>query len=541
MTPPLPTRDGAWPRALLAAGLLLAAVLFVYRETGLEMVAIWSRSDTFAHAFLVPPIVVWLVWRRRHDLARQTPRATPWALWPIGVAGAAWLLGDLVASNAVTQLAFTALLVLAVVAVIGPRAARTIAFPLGFLFFSVPVGEFVMPWMMQWTADFTVLGLRLSGIPVYREGLQFVVPSGNWSVVEACSGIRYLIASVMVGTLFAYLNYRSLRRRLIFTGISIAVPVVANWVRAYLIVLLGDLSGNVAAVSADHLIYGWLFFGVVITVMFVIGGRWREAPAETRLHADRSARTGTVTGPVPSRFSVAAVAAAAAALIVIPPLALGGLMQNEPLIPPRLAAPSALEGGWRATAAEVAWKPAFSGAAAEFDQAYSNGAQPVGLFVGYYRHQDHARKLVSSENAVVTLHDAGWSTIEEGTRRVSFGGEPLVVRTTRLRASSHVGVDATSAQRLVWHLYWINGTLTSNGAWAKACTAFYRLLGRGDDGAVIVVHTADTEDGSADARLAAFVEANLPRLTRELTRVRDDAPTSRTPSFGSGRATLPPP
>jgi exosortase len=52
--------------------------------------------------------------------------------------------------------------------------------------------------------------LALSGIPVHAEGLRFVIPTGSWSVVEACSGVRYLIASVTVGTLFAYLTYRSL-------------------------------------------------------------------------------------------------------------------------------------------------------------------------------------------------------------------------------------------------------------------------------------------------------------------------------------------
>ena len=78
----------------------------------------------------------------------------------------------------------------------------------------------MMPKLMEWTAWFTVLALRASGIPVYQEGLQFVIPSGNWSVVEACSGIRYIIASVTVGTLFAYLNYVTLRRRLIFIAIS---------------------------------------------------------------------------------------------------------------------------------------------------------------------------------------------------------------------------------------------------------------------------------------------------------------------------------
>jgi exosortase len=134
----------------------------------------------------------------------------------------------------------------------------------------------MLPSMMQWTADFTVFALQLSGVPVLREGLQFVIPTGSWSVVEACSGVRYLIASFMVGTLFAYLNYRSSWRRAVFMLVSLLVPIVANWVRAYLIVMTGHLSGNELAVGADHLIYGWVFFGIVIGLMFMIGARWTE-------------------------------------------------------------------------------------------------------------------------------------------------------------------------------------------------------------------------------------------------------------------------
>ncbi|TNY03004.1 archaeosortase/exosortase family protein, partial [Escherichia coli] len=70
---------------------------------------------------------------------------------------------------------------------------RRIAFPLGFLFFAVPFGDFLTPWLMERTADFTVVALRASGIPVFREGLEFIIPSGSWSVVQACSGIRYLM------------------------------------------------------------------------------------------------------------------------------------------------------------------------------------------------------------------------------------------------------------------------------------------------------------------------------------------------------------
>jgi exosortase len=137
------------------------------------------------------------------------------------------------------------MLVLAVPAVLGWEVARALTFPLLFLFFAVPFGDFAMPKLMDWTAQVTVLGLRLTGIPVHSR--RPALRDSHWQLVgvEACSGVRYLIASVTVGTLFAYLTYHSARkRRAIFICVSVAVPIVANWGRAYMIVMLGHLSGN---------------------------------------------------------------------------------------------------------------------------------------------------------------------------------------------------------------------------------------------------------------------------------------------------------
>jgi exosortase A len=273
-----------WRLAALALAAVWLALGLLYADTVATMVGIWYRSETFAHAFLVPPISAWLIWRLRGQLARISPSPQPWLLLGLVVAAAGWLLADLVKVNSVSQLAWVAMLILSVPAVLGLAVASTILFPLLFLFFAVPLGEFMLPYMMSWTADFTILALRLSGIPVYREGLQFVIPSGSWSVIEACSGVRYLIASFMVGALFAYLNYSSTKRRVIFMLASLLIPIVANWLRAYMIVMLGHLSGNTIAVGVDHLLYGWVFFGLVVMLMFYVGGRWSE-PDPQRLDA----------------------------------------------------------------------------------------------------------------------------------------------------------------------------------------------------------------------------------------------------------------
>jgi exosortase A len=514
--------DPRWRTFGPALLLLLAGVLFVYRDTGLAMVSIWSRSETFTHAFVVPPIVLWLIWRQRDVLAALTPKPSAWVLLPMACVGLLWLLGELASVNAATQLAFTALLVLCVPAMVGWPVTRAILFPLAFLFFAVPTGEFLMPLLMSWTADFTVLALRLSGIPVYREGQNFVIPSGNWSVVEACSGVRYLIASVMVGTLFAYLNYHSLRRRLIFVGVAILVPVLANWVRAYLIVLLGHVSDNKLAAGADHLIYGWAFFGVVILLMFMIGARWSEPDAPPVV------RAATAVGTAANRWQAAAwgVVATAAVLVLLPQLTAQSLDRRAGHEVPRMALPERLAMGWKADGAAVpAWTPVFLNPAAQSHGVYGSDGRQVAVYIAYYRAQREGHKLVSSDNVLVKSNDRNWAVVGRDTRTIDIGGQPLTLRTERLRPPPGSGRESESGL-VAWQVYWIDDTLTASDQRAKLHGALSKLRGLGDDGAAIVISTRADTPGGADVVLAGFLRDNLSEIQARLRQTRDTAPAS---------------
>jgi exosortase A len=504
-----------WRHALLALVAALAALLILYRETAIAMVSIWMRSETFTHAFLVPPIVLWLVWRDRARFAAITPRANPWMLLPAAGVALLWLLGELAAVNAVTQLALTALLVLAVPAVLGLRVARAAAFPLAFLFFAVPLGEFLLPILMQLTADFTIAALRLSGVPVFREGLMFVIPSGNWSVVEACSGVRYLIASFMVGTLYAYLTYRSTKRRLVFMTVALALPLLANWVRAYLIVMLGHLSDNRIATGVDHLIYGWLFFGVVIFLLFIVGARWAEPPAA----APASVNPAVPAPPSRGGWATAAVAALLALLAALPSVAQRQIAQREAAGEPALVAPATLVDGWRVGTESIAdWKPTLENPSAKFDAVYGHdGRAAVGLYVGYYRNQAYERKLGDAEGLLARSSDKEWARIGGGERSIAIAGRSIDVRSATLRrldaADSASGLGA-------WQWYWVNGHFMRSDLEAKFRVAVDRLLGRGDDAAVIVVYARRDASGTADAALEAFVRENLGAIEAVLVRTR---------------------
>jgi len=509
----------AWRRAIPPFALLWLAVLALYWQTAAGMAAIWSRSDTFAHAYLVPPIALWLIWRKRDQLATLTPRSAPWMLLLMAAVGLAWLLAELVAVNAATQVALVAMLVLAVPTVFGLQVTRVLLFPLAFAFFAVPVGEFAMPMLMQGTADFTVAALRASGVPVYREGLRFVIPSGSWSVVEACSGVRYLIASFMVGSLFAYLNYRSAKRRWIFVGVSLLVPIVANWLRAYMIVMLGHLSDNRIATGADHLVYGWLFFGVIITALFIIGARWAEPPEEPATAA--AAAPAASSAPLPGWL-----APALAAIVVAAPAIGLRLVDSVAGTSPgfRIELPDSAAGAWQAAAnPPAAWSPSFENPSASAHRSYVDAAgHLVGVQLQYYRQQNTERKLISSTNVVVRADDHQWNPLSSSTRNIPTASGSLTVREFQL-----LSADASSQsnrQRLrVWQMYWINGFWTTSDLQAKLKGAWDRLRGEGDDAAAVMLYARDGEGDAADQALSAFVQANRDWLEARLAAARERA------------------
>ncbi|NND46613.1 MAG: exosortase A, partial [Woeseiaceae bacterium] len=261
---------------LAALSVVLITVSVLYFDTFRSMVAIWLRSDTFLHGIIIFPISFYLVWRKWPQLRSISPKPFIPGLFLLVGVSIAWFVADALGIQVGTQLAATAIIPCAILTVTGVSFVRAIAFPLAYLFFAVPFGEFWVPDLMEITADFAIGLLRLTGIPVLRDGLFLSIPSGNFVVAEACSGIRYLLAAMALGTLYAYLNYEKTYKRLIFIAFSFFLPIIANGFRAYGIIAIAYYSDMKYAVGVDHLIYGWIFFGVVIGLMFLAGSYYRD-------------------------------------------------------------------------------------------------------------------------------------------------------------------------------------------------------------------------------------------------------------------------
>lgn len=480
-----------WRAALAALGLAWAAVIGLLWPAAASMVDVWWVSSTYNHGFLIAPAAFYLAWEQRAALARLAPRPAPVALIVVLGAALAWFAGDVTRVNVVSHAALVVALQAATVAVLGWRVCRLLAFPIGFLLFAVPFGDFLVPPLQDLTAEFVVAGLQIIGIPVYLDGIFLQIPNGRFEVAEACSGVRFLIAMIALGTLVAYMFMHSWRRRLLFMAIACAVPIVANGFRALGIVVIGHVSDMTVAVGADHLIYGWFFFAVVMALVLLLGWWMREAPAR---HAE------PVPEGRPARAAAFALTAVAVALVAAIGPAAARLTDAPTDAPAVNLAPLPGGAGWVATdPAEPAWQPRFEGADASALVAYGKGDDRVEAFVAYYAVQRHDAELLSYRNA---LYDG------KAWRRAGGGRAAVIVDGAAIDAAQ-VRLLSRRAGRLVWSWYWVDGHFTADPLLAKLYHLRAVLTGGGHAMAIVAI-AADYVETPAEAR------ATLERFVADL-------------------------
>lgn len=479
-----------WPLAATTIGIGVVALVGLYWDAAAAAVGIWYESSTYNHGFLIPFICAYLGWTRRRQLAALVPRANYWGLATIALLGFGWLLGHLASVLVVQQFALVAMVQALFLTILGWRVTAVIGFPLLYLFFAVPVGEFLIPPLQDLTAAFIVAGLRLTGIPVFLDGVLIEIPTGSFEVARACAGVRYLIATLALGVLVAGTFYHSWPRRLVFVGLSIMVPIVANGLRAYGIVMIAHLSEYRLAVAVDHVVYGWVFFGFVTLVLLLLAASIRERGAPDGQAVPLPA-VPAVTSPRPPAGVVFAGAGAVLAAAAAPAYSwfleadTGATKVTDLPVP-------AVEAPWvPIVETDADWKPIFPGAGAELLQRYGAGERTVDLYIAYYPQQRQGTEVAGWQNK---LADADrWTRLGGGYTETVVDSMRSKIAYTRFRSGS--------ATLLVWHWFWVDRTVTGSPHVAKILSVKQTLLGSGRAAAFVAIAARYDETPAEAARV----------------------------------------
>jgi len=490
------TMSMQWRIALLVFLGVFVAFLALFWETIGTIIAIWG-SPTYSHGFLIFPVAAFLIWNCRSTLLKIDPRPEPVGFVLLAGSVCVWLLADVMGIQFGQHFALIAMIQCLVLAIFGWSVVKQILFPLFFLFFAVPFGNFLIAPLQDITAYLSVFILRITGIPVYLDELFIYIPTGSFVVAEACSGIRFLISTIVLGTLLAHVLFKSWWRRLVVVCLSLVIPIIANGVRAYGIVLLAHLSDFEVAVGVDHLVYGWIFFAFVTLCLLAAAIPLRDKNYATESTPQQIAKVST-TG----KRSRAAVPAAGMAAVLI--LASGPAYSAFTAQAGNRASISgitelSIEGTWqRVPQPLIHWQPTFLGTDAESLQAYADGDSTVTYYVAFYTHQRAGSEIVNEMNRFDD--EKAWRRLGSGSHVVNIDGHMLTIRVSRLKSAR--------TKRLVWYWYWVDGQFTGNRYLAKLLQAKARLFG-GVSAAAVFAVAADYEESPEKAvrSLENFLES----------------------------------
>lgn len=242
----------------LAAGLLAVAAL--YAPVLRELAAVWNEVSYYSYGFLVVPFSAYVTWQSRRHLVRTVPRCTPWGLTVAGAGLVLLLAGTRSGSLTIKALSLPVVLGGIALFALGPRQFRPFAFPVAFLAFMAPLPEgsiaVLSPLLQHLAAWVSDRLLAILGVPVYRDGLFLYLPNVILHVTEACNGLRFLLAMIVIGVACASTTQRRVPRAAAVVALAIVVALGANWLRVAGTGVVAYYFGPEAITGFAHIAFG---------------------------------------------------------------------------------------------------------------------------------------------------------------------------------------------------------------------------------------------------------------------------------------------
>jgi exosortase len=162
---------------------------------------------------------------------------------------------------------------------------RHFAFPIAFFFVAVPwvtpIEEPIIQGLMRVVAAVAAETVTLFGIPAQLEGNLIRVTNGLVGVNEACSGVRSLQTSLMIGLLLGELKRLSTLRRVALIAGAIAIAFVGNCARTFFLVWIAATK-NIAAIDPWHDVAGYSIVAAVFVGSLLLAILLSRKKAEAR-------------------------------------------------------------------------------------------------------------------------------------------------------------------------------------------------------------------------------------------------------------------
>ncbi len=262
--------------AIFLFALLVSTFILAYFPVWKRLVMAWSGSDEYSHGFLIIPICIYILWRKKDVLAKIPASPSPWGLAVSIFSLCLYLFAHL--AEIITVASFSMVLLVAGVVIYfyGLLMFKELIFPLFLLLLMIPIpsqiySSLTIP-LQLFVSKISVFIATLLGLPIYREGNVIHLPDRTMQVVQACSGLRSMISLVTLAAVFGYLTLRSNLLRIVLFVSGVPAAIVVNIIRVLMLVLAFHYFGYDLTSGPIHTAFGMTIFILALLLLIIIKG-----------------------------------------------------------------------------------------------------------------------------------------------------------------------------------------------------------------------------------------------------------------------------
>ncbi len=182
------------------------------------------------HSKLIPFLVLFLVWYHRDKIRAAKKEGSNLGLLFVALGIFCYLVAGRAFQPRVALFGFPFLIYGIVLYLWGREVARILRFPIALLFFMIPLGAIEQ---MTFRLQFLIIGFvkvlsSLCGIAIYTVGTSIRPVHGDWGfeIAEGCSGIRSLIAMVMLTAVYVHLCQRQVWKKIVILLASVLFAIL---------------------------------------------------------------------------------------------------------------------------------------------------------------------------------------------------------------------------------------------------------------------------------------------------------------------------
>ncbi|MDX5298551.1 MAG: exosortase [Gammaproteobacteria bacterium] len=458
---------------------LVGICLFVWATwlTTVGIVTRWMKFDeSYSHGLLLLGVVCWMIWR---ILQREMPRLQPaWGgfllLLPTVLL---YHAAETVMVEAAQQVVWPAMVFFILYGLWGWKQAKAYIVPIGLLYFAIPVWDY-LAWPLQvLTVIVNQAWLGLLGVEFTVDGVFVYLPNiGAFEVAHGCSGLRYLVVSMTLTTVYGFMNFERPMNRVKLFMLGVGFALLANWIRVCVIIYMGYITRMESSLMDDHESFGWMVFAATLIPVFLIANRMeRSIPAVPQEKASQPE-------PETRQGSLSVVPAVMTLMSLLMPMVLNAWQASSApsSVSPDIRFDQAALPQWVAyfDRSQVDWTPQFKGADHFIDRQFfdrtSLDAQgrPQRILlvrVRVYDEQHPGKELVQYGNRL-------YDNLRWRAMRVDGLADEASMPTSGL----HLTTEASGAELLIRYGYYVAGRWETDATRAKLAQLNALFSGRDD-------------------------------------------------------------